>query len=83
VNTAALLQPYMQWTPAQAGGLGTIATATFQKDFKLQTVTQGATDMDIEYFEALVASGYTPETARKIAEGMDKFINNISQKEGK
>jgi len=39
--------------------------------------------MDIEYFEALVASGYTPETARKIAEGMDKFINNISQEEGK
>jgi hypothetical protein len=39
--------------------------------------------MNNEYFEALVESGYTPETAQKIAEGMDKFINNITQKEGK
>jgi hypothetical protein len=39
--------------------------------------------MNNEYLEALVASGYTPETAQKIAEGMDTFINNISQKEGK
>jgi hypothetical protein len=38
--------------------------------------------MDQNYFNALVESGYTPETAQKIAKGMEKFINNITQKEG-
>lgn len=39
--------------------------------------------MNIEYFEALVESGYTPEVAEKIAKGMDTFINNITRKEAK
>jgi hypothetical protein len=39
--------------------------------------------MNTEYYDALVQSGYTPELAQKIAEGMNTFINNISQKEGK
>jgi hypothetical protein len=35
-----------------------------------------------EYLEALIESGYSPDTAQKIVEGMDKFINNILSKEG-
>jgi hypothetical protein len=78
VKIAVALQLFMQWILVQAVGVGVIVTVTYQQDFKLQIIMQRQ-QMNKEYFEALVESGYTLETAQKIAEGMDLFINNITK----
>lgn len=38
--------------------------------------------MNKDYYDALVQSGYTPDLAQKIAEGMNTFLDNITKKEG-